>query len=231
MRGALPAYVRIAEDVARQINAGLLADGERLPTERAMAHQHGVAVGTLRKALARLTEQGLLERIHGSGNYVRRAENAGAVYAFFRLELPEGGGLPSAQLLDVSTLRKPVDLPEFGTARHAHRFRRLRFVGDVPAALEEIWLDGAAADHIDPAAVSESLYHFYREQLGIWIKRVEDWVGLAPVPGWDVDQFPLKPGAPAGFVERFGWDAAGRKLEYSRNWYDPARVRYVARLT
>ena len=35
--GALPAYLRIAELVARQIDAGILADGHRLPPEREMA--------------------------------------------------------------------------------------------------------------------------------------------------------------------------------------------------
>ena len=46
-QGALPVYIQIAELVARQIEAGLLAEGQRLPPEREMARQHGVAVGTL----------------------------------------------------------------------------------------------------------------------------------------------------------------------------------------
>ncbi len=63
--GALPVYLRIAELVSRQIDAGILADGHRLPPEREMADAHGVSVGTLRKALARLTEMGCLERRQG----------------------------------------------------------------------------------------------------------------------------------------------------------------------
>ena len=74
--GALPVYIQIAELVARQIEAGLLREGQRLPPEREMARQHGVAVGTLRKSLARLTEMGHLDRRQGSGNYIRRADGA-----------------------------------------------------------------------------------------------------------------------------------------------------------
>lgn len=195
-----------------------------------MARHYGVAVGTLRKALGQLTDQGFLERRQGSGNYVRRTENAASIYAFFRLEKPGGGGLPTAHLLQVDTLDKPDDLPTFGTSTRGHRFRRLRYLDNTPAALEEIWLDGSVAPQIDPGTVSQSLYHFYKEILGVWILRAEDWLSVAPAPEWTMDQFPLPVGAPAGYVERFGWSQAPDPIEYSRTWFDPKSVRYVARL-
>ena len=55
--GALPAYIQISEVVARRINAGQILVGERLPSERVMAVEFGVAVGTLRKALCELQSQ------------------------------------------------------------------------------------------------------------------------------------------------------------------------------
>ncbi|RZO30955.1 MAG: GntR family transcriptional regulator, partial [SAR116 cluster bacterium] len=120
-QGALPVYIQIAELVARQIEAGLLAEGQRLPPEREMARQHGVAVGTLRKSLARLTEMGHLDRRQGSGNYIRRSDGAASLYSLFRLERPDGGGLPSARLLSCERIRKPADLPEFGTGDDGYR--------------------------------------------------------------------------------------------------------------
>ena len=46
--------------LAREIQAGVLADGSRLAPERVMADELGVAVGTLRKALLELTQKGLV---------------------------------------------------------------------------------------------------------------------------------------------------------------------------
>ncbi len=102
-----------------------------------------ISVGTLRKALADLTAKGLLERRQGSGNYVRAGAAADSVYAFFRLELIEGGGLPTAEVLSVDAMDKPGDLPDFGQSGQAHRIRRLRRLNGIPAALEEIWLDAS----------------------------------------------------------------------------------------
>jgi GntR family transcriptional regulator len=228
--GALPIYQQIREMLIRDITAGRLLDGERLPPEREMAAQLGIAMGTLRRALAELTEKGFLERIQGSGNYVRAQSGADSVYAFFRLELVQGGGLPTAQVLSVDRLAKPADLPDFGTGPWAHRIRRLRFLSGQPAAVEEIWLDGSYAPRLTAAELSESLYLYYRTRLGLWIARAEDRVDVQPVPDWAPPLFPRPPGAPVGHVVRISWAQDGARAEVSRTWFDDHAVRYVARL-
>ena len=139
--GSLPAYVQISEAIARRIHAGQLLGGERLPTERTMAAEFGVAVGTLRKALHMLQKQDLIQPKHGSGNYITFSPQASNLYSFFRLESLTGAGLPTAELLTVDRLTKPPKSPYFGPNTHGFRFRRLRFLDHRPAALEEIWLD------------------------------------------------------------------------------------------
>ncbi|XDB00373.1 GntR family transcriptional regulator (plasmid) [Sulfitobacter sp. LCG007] len=226
---ALPVYVQIAELLIRDIASGRLLVGERLPPERDMAAALGVSVGTLRKALAELEKKGMLERVQGSGNYVRDAGDGTNVYAMFRLELPGGGGLPRAEVLDVSLIDKPADLPDFGTAPRASRVRRLRYLNDTMIALEEIWLDESAG-RIDRAQLSESLYHYYRTQLHFWITRAEDRVSVGALPDWTPERFTRPPGAVVGYIERFSWSDRPRPVEFSRTWFDPERALYVQRL-
>ena len=228
--GALPVFMQIAEHIARQISAGHLIPETKLPPEREMAASYDVAVGTLRKSLARLTQMGLLERRQGSGNYVARSEGAHSLYNFFRLELPQGGGLPSAKLIDIVKLKKPQDLPAFGNSDVAHRFRRVRFLDSQPVALEEIWLDGSCADRIAQDDISQSLYHYYQTHLGLIITKAEDWIGLAPPPIWHKAQGDEATDKQMGFIERFGWSQQGNKVEYSRTWFASDRARYVSRL-
>ncbi|MEM7751834.1 MAG: GntR family transcriptional regulator [Pseudomonadota bacterium] len=227
---ALPKYVQASETLIRDISAGRLRDGERLAPEREMAARMGIAVGTLRKALSELEGRGLVERIHGSGNYVRHRPQASGLYAFFRLERLDGGGLPTADLFEFDRMAKPDDLPAFGRSPEAYRMRRIRRLSATPVALEEIWLDGVWADRIDPTRLSESLYLFYRRSLNLWIARAEDRIGIAPVPDWgrSLDVFT---GDTAGYVERWGQTEAGEVAEYSRTWFNADRARYVSRMT
>lgn len=223
----LPKYLQLSDALLRDIAAGRLIEGERLRPEREMAAQYDISVGTLRKALADLTAKGHLERRQGSGNYVRQTRGDGGIYAFFRLELSGGGGQPSAEGLSVDLLDKPMDAPAFGPDGRAHRIRRRRSLGGVPAAVEEIWLDASWATAIPRAATDGSLYHHYRSQLGLRISRAEDRVGVAEMPGWGGL---LPAGMPAGFIERISWDQHGARAEYSRTWFDPGIARYVARM-
>ncbi|MEU6000519.1 GntR family transcriptional regulator [Streptomyces sp. NPDC047197] len=63
----------IADDLRNQITAGRLKPGERLPSETQLAAHYEVSTATLRSALAVLQGQGLVEKIHGKGNFVRRS--------------------------------------------------------------------------------------------------------------------------------------------------------------
>ncbi len=229
-RYALPLHQQTSEMLIREIAAGRLLDGEKLPPERDMAARLGIAVGTLRKALADLEDKGLLERVQGSGNYIRARADVASIYALFRLELIEGGGLPTARVLSVERLPKPGGMPAFGTATDGHRIRRLRSLGGRLAAIEEIWLDGDRTEHVGMDDLSDSLYLYYRQALGIWIVRAEDRVGVEPVPSWGPAEFGLKAGAAAGFIERIAWDREGAGVECSRTWFDHTVARYVSRL-
>ncbi|MBO9424598.1 GntR family transcriptional regulator [Labrenzia sp. R4_1] len=226
---ALPLYVQISELLIRDIAAGRLLDGERLPPERDMAEELGISIGTLRKALADLTEKGLLERIQGSGNYIRQGGTNESVYAMFRLELLSGGGLPKADILEVDRVFKPEDLPVFGTSREGTRIRRLRYLNETIVAVEEIWLDGDCG-FVRKDQLSDSLYRFYQKQLGFWIVRAEDRVTIKAVPDWAPEAFNKAPGTLTGYIERFSWADKPEPVEFSRTWFDTDRAHYVQRL-
>src|ERR1700722_3967808 len=64
----------VALRVGQAIQLGLLTDGEQLPPEANFAAQLGVSAMTLREALARLRQQGLVEtvRVRAGGTFARR---------------------------------------------------------------------------------------------------------------------------------------------------------------
>ena len=70
----LPAYRQIVREVLARVRDGSLTPGTRLPGERELAAELGIARGTLQKAFAELLRLGVVLSVHGSGTYV--AENA-----------------------------------------------------------------------------------------------------------------------------------------------------------
>lgn len=226
--GSLPKYIQLSELFIREIEAGRLLEGERLPPERDMAQAYGTSVGTLRKALSDLEDKGLLRRVQGSGNYIQKAQQVSGVYAMFRLELLEGGGLPTAEVVSVDAMDKPDQLPDFGRSGYATRIRRRRWLNDVAIAVEEIWLD-ASVGTLSRSVLSDSLYQTYFKRLHFWITRAEDRVSVGSYPEWTPEEF-AEHGETCGYIERFSWTDAKEAVEFSRTWFDPRRAVYVQRL-
>jgi DNA-binding GntR family transcriptional regulator len=63
-----PPWRQVAEDLRRRIRAAEWTG--RLPSEKTLAQAYGVALGTVRKALAELREEGLIRTDKGWGSYV-----------------------------------------------------------------------------------------------------------------------------------------------------------------
>lgn len=226
---ALPIYLQISELLIRDIASGRLVDGERLPPERDLAKQHDTTVRTLRKSLAELEKNGLLERRQGSGNYIRQAAKVDSVYSMFRLELRDGGGLPTADILGVYECDKGDQTPAFGTSNRGTRIRRLRYLNGIVIAVEEIWLDRDAGE-VKAELVSDSLYRYYKQNLGFWITRAEDRVSIGQVPEWAPDSFGPRAGSITGYIERFSWAQGPEPVEFSRTWFDTDKALYVQRM-
>jgi DNA-binding GntR family transcriptional regulator len=65
-----PIYVRVADWIEARIKSGELKSGSRLPPERELAQETGVAYDTIRRAAVLLRERGLIITVHGRGTYV-----------------------------------------------------------------------------------------------------------------------------------------------------------------
>ncbi len=65
-----PLYVQAADYIAARIAAGDLAPNMRLPSERDLADQWGIAYQTVRRAMRELRERGLVASVVGKGTFV-----------------------------------------------------------------------------------------------------------------------------------------------------------------
>ena len=76
-------YRQIAQDVRQRIVDGDLSPGEMLPSEHQLVELYGASRGTVRAALALLSEEGVIESVRGRGRRVVSNEktiNLGAAY-------------------------------------------------------------------------------------------------------------------------------------------------------
>ncbi|MEU6535809.1 GntR family transcriptional regulator [Streptomyces sp. NPDC047000] len=151
-----PRYHRIADDLRRLIDTGELKQGQQLPTEHRLMEDYSASRNTIRLALRRLTEEGLVVAGQGRGSFVRKRHPA-AVWDWSVLEsrsrhsarhngdqwstIVEESGREPRQEINVSIRRPPPDVAEqLGldpeTALTVVR-ERVRYVDQEPYALAD----------------------------------------------------------------------------------------------
>src|SRR3954449_66201 len=93
-----PPYEQIRSQITAYVQGGLLADGDRLPTMRALAADLGVATGTVARAYAELEAAGLVASRRRTGTVVTAGRPRGpgeerllATAAQLAREAREGG--------------------------------------------------------------------------------------------------------------------------------------------
>lgn len=105
----LPAYMKIHDQIKKDIDEYRWAIGERLPSERDLAEQFAVSRMTLRQAVSLLVEEGVLERHVGSGTFVsstRVQEKMRGTTSFTEI-VKSQGKVPSSQLI---SYKKPFPM-------------------------------------------------------------------------------------------------------------------------
>ena len=66
-----PPYVQVADDLRAAIASGRYSPGERLPSNRDLAQEYGVALMTMQRALGALADEGHVALYKSRGTFVR----------------------------------------------------------------------------------------------------------------------------------------------------------------
>lgn len=143
----LPLWAQLEAELRRRMVVGDLK--ERFPPEPQLAEDYAVSRQTVREAIRRLQEAGLLRRERGRGTFVAGRELVqplGIVYSLFRNVEAQG----VTQTSDVRTLdrrRDPAVAARLGVAPDAEliHLERLRRADGVPLALDSVWMPASVA--------------------------------------------------------------------------------------
>lgn len=136
-----PAYMRIRDQIKRDIDLEIWKIGERLPSERDLADEFEVSRMTLRQAISLLVEEGVLERRIGSGTFVastRVQEKMRGTTSFTEI-IKAQGKEPSSQLISYRrTIPNEQEVEKLGIQKTDNivRMERVRYADKVPVVYE-----------------------------------------------------------------------------------------------
>jgi len=232
-----PLYARAEAELRARIARGEWKPGEALPTEPELAADLGISQGTLRRAMAALERQRLIERRQGIGSHVAETTSERELFHFFRAETPQGGRLtPTSLARGLETgpadAEEASDLGLDGTAR-VHRLTRERRIDGVPRLMELITLPEALfpgfAVPLD-VELADELYGRYQREFGVTILRVEEKLQAVKATAAIARALRREEGWPLLLIHRIAFDVMDRPVERRRSWLETTQLRYAIEL-
>ena len=137
----MPLWAQLHDDLTRRLALGAFDQG--FPGENELVDTYAVSRHTVREALRRLREAGVLESARGRTTQVRRGieQPLGSLYSLFR-EVESRGMSQASRVLALRTEQETEVAAALGLAADADLFHleRVRMADDDPLAHDRVWL-------------------------------------------------------------------------------------------
>lgn len=182
-----PRYVQVSQILQQRIGSGEYPVGGPLPTEGDLCQEFAISRHTVREALRRLAEAGLVQRRQGSGSQVLASQPSGG-YVHSMRSLSELFQYAADTRLRVDRVFDAV--PEAGALAPDSLAQiwlkveglRLDAAGVVAICWTSIYINPAFAGILpDLAAPTGAIYRLIEERYGVMVERVEQEIRAMPI--------------------------------------------------
>lgn len=108
-----PLYKLIKLEITKSLSGGQLGPGEALPTEKELAAQYGVSIGTIRRAMDELVDEHVVVRQQGRGTFLREFSHDLMLNPFWLIVRPDGSReIPIVQTLSFRNIAADSKIAE-----------------------------------------------------------------------------------------------------------------------
>ncbi|HLS56741.1 MAG TPA: GntR family transcriptional regulator [Zeimonas sp.] len=236
----LPKYHQIYLVLREQLEEGRFAAG--VPGELQLTRQFGVARVTVRKALARLEAEGMIERSPGRGTVALRRANGGAAAprAFSArltglLENIVSMGLAtSVRVIECEVLPAPEAVArELGIDPGApvQKAVRVRSTREGPLSHITTYVPGALASGFGRRELAKKPILILLEESGVRIGRATQTISARLADAVVASRLGVEVGSPLLAVSRLIFDEQDRPVQWLQGLYRPDRYEYRMQLS
>ena len=231
-----PFYKQLKGKIMNDIESGTLKHGDKLPSERQLAEQYKISRMTARHTLSILEREGVVERIVGSGSFVKnnRIKMDFITFNSFSKDMLGKGFKPTTKMIscDKRTATAAVaNKLKIECGDEVHVVKRLRFVNDIPISVEESYLPTSYCDGID-AFMSDntSLYQVLEDQYGIVLTKAKEYMKVVLSDESDSKLLGLKAESPCILREAVAFNRDEREIEFSTSLIRSDLVQFYSEL-
>jgi len=213
-----PLYHQLMQRIGEDIERGTYPVGSKIPPEHELEALYKVSRVTVRRALAELTSEGLLERKQGKGTFVstpRISQDLKSIHSFHDACKQNGFQCGTRVVHVIETESDETDQQELNVQKGARVLEtlRIRTADGVPVVLEKNHFS-MAYSYLENENLGGSLYNILRDY-GIEPKQASHDISMTFATESQAKMLEIETGAPLMRLHEVVYDQKGRPLHNS----------------
>jgi len=218
-----PVYYRVQQAIKADIESGRLGPHEAIAPERSLIQTFGVSLGTIRKAILNLVNEGYLYRVQGRGTFVAGTTLRQGSLRYYRLLRHLGDQEATLRVKLIQITKEPGDQginPHLGLRKNQRliRIQRIFLRDDLPAVFTDSYFSASKFATLGglPAAKleKETLYKITEDVFGLPTLRNEELFSAVPAQGRVAELLEVEPGSPLLRQEMLAFTYKDQPYEY-----------------
>ncbi|MGA6102885.1 GntR family transcriptional regulator [Psychrobacter pocilloporae] len=172
----MPRYEQVRWHIQTLLTENKWDEKTPLPTEQEFADKYQVSVGTVRKAVEKLVDDGVLIKQQGRGTFLKRPNFEGSLLRFFKYRDKDASYVIPTGIIKKVMLIEPVEAINKELNIHEKEsliyIERVRIVEDRVILSERIWLPETRYQDfigLEPEEFENLLYPFYYKKCGQFV--------------------------------------------------------------
>ncbi len=228
----VPFYFQLAQLLEEEIVTGRWEPGTRIASEAALGSFYGLSRTTIRQALARMEQEGLVTREKGRGTFVRTSQFRSwmiqSTEGFYQRDFVRTGHTVTSRVLHLDRVKLPVwacDALLLEKDSEGVIVERVRSVDGLVALYVINYLPARVADAVLGLDPDESLYERLAQHAGIPVVDGDRSIGAVNAGGRLAELLEVDAGEALAYIESVSRDLNGQPVDCYRAWLRTDRMR------
>ncbi|GAB2546050.1 GntR family transcriptional regulator [Gracilibacillus alcaliphilus] len=218
-------YQQVANQIELYIEQHQLQQGTKLPVLESLMDEFSASKSTIIKALDLLEKKGLIFQVRGSGIFVRRKSRMGYINLLsnqgFKKDLEEFDITSEMLQLDVvKPTQEVADNLQIDYDQGVYYVKRIRYINGQTLCVEESYYDKSVVTYLNKQIVTESIFHYVTEGLGLNIGFSEMYIKTGKLTEEEANYLHLKQGDPKLVMESIFFLSNGKPFDFSKVTYN-----------
>jgi len=229
----LPYFLQIYNELRGRILSQVYLPGNAIPSENELVSEFGVTRATIRNAVKKLQDEGLVRTEKGKGSFVNAPKIEQSLFKFYSF------GRDYSIFNIQSVLVKVKDILDeeiqiklnLSSQDHIKQIIRIRKLDNIPVIIETSYIPVTLVPDIETFDLQNlSIYDLLEQHYGLHILKAKEYLDPCIADSYCSKLLEIDKGKPVFVTERITYDTTEKPIEYRKSIIRSDKFRFSVEL-